>query len=97
MEWYASLGRSAEAIYYEESDWASARVIAMEMGRMLNAPRPSGQMLSAVWSAMGDLLSTEGQRRRLRFEIDRASATDEDTADDAAIIDLAQRLGAANE
>jgi len=93
MEWYDSLSRSAQALYFEPSDWQAARIVAMELGRMLNAGKPSGQLFAALWSATGDLLSTEGQRRRLRFEIDRAPAESDDT-DDAAIIDLAKRLGA---
>lgn len=96
MEWYDSLAESAQALYFEPSDWQTARIVAMELGRMLNAGKPSGQLFAALWTATGDLLSTEGQRRRLRFEIDRAPATEEDN-DDAAIIDLAARLGAVND
>jgi hypothetical protein len=96
MEWYASLSRSAQSLYFEPSDWQTARIVAMELGRMLNAGKPSGQLFTALWTATGDLLSTEGQRRRLRFEIDRAPAG-EDEDDDAAIIDLATRLGAVGE
>ncbi len=93
MDWYESLAESAQAAYFEPSDWHAARITAMELGRMLNAGKPSGQLFAALWTATGDLLSTEGQRRRLRFEIDRAPA-EEDDSDDAAIIDLAERLGA---
>lgn len=95
MDWYDSLSRSAQALYFEPSDWHLARITAMEMGRMLNQGKPSGQLFAALWAATGDLLSTEGQRRRLRFEIDRAPAQEED--DDAAIIDLATRLGVVGE
>lgn len=91
MEWYFSLSKSAQSQYFEESDWAAAQVVCMEMGRMLNAGKPSGQMFTAIWAAVGDLLSTEGQRRRLRFEIDRATAV-EDDGDDASILSLAERL-----
>jgi len=85
---------SEQAHYFEPSDWAAARMLAMEMGRMLNAGKPSGQLLAAVWAAMGDLLTTEGQRRRLRFEIDRGTPED-NRASNAAVIDLAKRLGMA--
>lgn len=70
-QWYASLKDSGQARYYEPSDWESARVLAHELGRMLNGVKPSGQMLSAVWSAMADLMTTEGSRRRVRLEIER--------------------------
>lgn len=91
MGWYASLAESAQSLYFEPSDWQLARVTAMELGRMLNQGKPSGQLFTALWTATGDLLSTEGQRRRLRFEIDRAPAQEDD--DDAAVIDIATRLG----
>lgn len=93
MSWYDSLSRSAQSLYFEPSDWHLARITAMELGRMLNQGKPSGQLFAALWAATGDLLSTEGQRRRLRFEIERAPAQ-EDDGNDAAIIDLARRLGA---
>lgn len=96
MEWYYSLERSAQSLYFEESDWRAAQVAAHEIGRMLNAGKPSGQLFTAIWSAMGDLLTTEGQRRRLRFEIDRAEAEEDDEVD-AVVIDLAKRLGASGE
>ena len=96
MEWYKSLAESAQAAYFEPSDWNMARITAMELGRMLNAGRPSGQLFAALWAATGDLLSTEGQRRRLRFEINRAPAEEDDT-DDAAILSLAERLRQAAE
>lgn len=96
MDMYASLAQSAQALYYEPSDWAYARMLTMETGRMLNAGKPSGQLLSAITSAWSDLLTTEGQRRRLRFEIDRAPAEEDDT-DDAAILSLADRLKSVGE
>lgn len=91
MEWYESLAESAQSLYFEPSDWQMARITAMELGRMLNASKPSGQLFAALWTATGDLLSTEGQRRRLRFEIDRAPAEEDDEVD-AAVIDLAKHL-----
>ncbi|GAA2609543.1 hypothetical protein GCM10010411_49770 [Actinomadura fulvescens] len=94
MDFYASLARSEQAHYFEPSDWQAARILTMELGRMLNAGKPSGQLYTALWSAMGDLLATEGQRRRLRFEIDRTPSGGEDKQN-AAVIDLAKRLGMA--
>lgn len=70
-QWYASLADSGQSRFYEPSDWQSARMLTHEMGRMLNAGRVSAQTLAAVWSAMGDMLSTEASRRRVRMEIER--------------------------
>lgn len=76
--WYASLAESGQAIFYEPSDWAAAVLVAFDMTRHLNARRVSSQMLAALWSAMGDLLTTEGARRRVRMEIDRNAGAEDD-------------------
>jgi hypothetical protein len=91
MSWYESLATSGQARYYEPSDWQSARMVAHEMGRMLNRREASGQLLSAVWSAMGDLLTTEAARRRTRMELERAQEADD--GDDADVIEIYGSLG----
>lgn len=91
MDWYASLAESGQARYYEPSDWQSARVAAHEMGRMLNRDQPSGQLLTAIWSAMADLLTTEAARRRTRLELERAQADDD--SEDADVIEIYKGLG----
>lgn len=90
MEWYESLAESGQARYFEPSDWQAARVVAYEIGRMLNRREASGQLLSSVWSAMGDLLSTEAARRRVRMEIDRGLAAEDEDAD---VVELYKGLG----
>ncbi len=69
--WYWSLSESGQALFYEPSDWAAARLVAFDLTRHLNSGRVSAQMLAALWSAMGDLLTTEAARRRVRIEIER--------------------------
>nr|WP_239153556.1 hypothetical protein [Virgisporangium aliadipatigenens] len=44
-------------------------------------------MLAALWSAMGDLLTTEAARRRVRMEIDRS--VDDGEADAARVAVMA--------
>jgi hypothetical protein len=70
-EWFASLGRSGQAAFYEASDWLAAKYVADTMSRGLRNSRPSAQLFAAVMSAMGDLLTTEGARRRARVELER--------------------------
>lgn len=89
--WYASLAESGQARYFEPSDWQAARVVAHEVGRMLNSGKASGQMLTAVWSAMSDLLTTEAARRRVRMEIERDKPADD--GPNAAVIQLRKGLG----
>lgn len=88
MEWYESLAESAQAQYFEPSDWQAARVVAHEIGRMLNRKDASGQLLTSVWSAMGDLLTTEAARRRVRVEIDRNGVEGDDEGE---VIELEYR------
>lgn len=73
--WFRSLATSGQARYFEPSDWQAARFVAEAMSRNLKAgQRFSAQLFQAVWSAMGDLLTTEGARRRVRIEIEREEA-----------------------
>ncbi|MEV6526878.1 hypothetical protein AB0M43_33600 [Longispora sp. NPDC051575] len=92
--WYASLAESGQALYFEPSDWQAARLLAFDLTRHLNAPRVSAQLLAAVWSAMGDLLTTEAARRRVRMEIERAPDDGADLAGVTALDDYRRALGA---
>ena len=76
-DWYVSLGESAQSRYYEPSDWQAARMVAFEISRMLSLEVPSPTMIKAIWSAMDALLTTEGSRRRVKIEIERAQASRE--------------------
>jgi hypothetical protein len=58
---------------YQPSDWATARYVAEAMSKNLNQGQHfSSVLFSAVIAASGDLLATEGSRRRLRLDLDRA-------------------------
>jgi len=69
---YSALIASAQAKYFEDSDWAYARFTLHFADKLLKSPRPSGQVLATVHSMMSDLLVSEGSRRRFRIEIERA-------------------------
>jgi hypothetical protein len=74
-DWYLSLRESGQAIFYEPSDWAMARYAAELMSRGLSSDRPpNGQYVSALDSVMARLLTTEGDRRRARIELERKPA-----------------------
>lgn len=99
-DWYCSLEHSGQSIYYEFSDWMTARMVAEQMSRELEdkfvavsdagepifvkAPIP-GQSMNAILKAMSSLLVTEGDRRRASLELNRA-ANDRD--EDAKILQL---------
>lgn len=91
--WYAALSRSGQSRWYEASDWAQAVYVAEVMSRSLTADRMSAPLFAAVISSSGNLLVTEGDRRRLRIELDRGAAVDEDEdASVAALSDFRARL-----
>lgn len=85
VDFWDSLGESAQARFYEPSDWQFARFTLHFADKLVKSGRPSSQMLAAVNSALNDLLVSEGQRRRVRMEIERAQAT-------AEVVDIAQVL-----
>lgn len=82
-QWYLALGKSGQKVFYENSDWAQAFYVAEAMNRSLRGGRLSGQLFSAILSASSDLLSTEGARRRMRVELERAALEGEVTVSDA--------------
>ncbi|MEV4783986.1 hypothetical protein AB0K53_00780 [Streptomyces tuirus] len=71
-DWYLSLRESGQAAFYEPSDWAVARYAADLMSKVLQSERgPNGQLVAALNSVMSSLLTTEGDRRRARMELER--------------------------
>ena len=69
--WFASLKESGQSQFYEPSDWAAALYVAEAMTKSLTASSFSAASFGAVWSAMSELLTTEGARRRVRLELER--------------------------
>lgn len=83
-DFYASLVDSAQARYYEPSDWQFARVTLHFLDQLVKSGRPSGQMLATVNTALSNLLVSEGDRRRVRIEIERGNGDQ-----DGKVIDVA--------
>ena len=67
-QWYRSLTRSGMADYYEQSDWATAAIIADGLTEYYK--RPTAMMLATLIQAMTSLGTTEGERRRMRIELE---------------------------
>ena len=93
-DWYSALGRSGQAQFFEASDWAQAQVWAHLLSVELFKDKPSAMMIAAWASGAAELLTTEGARRRMRIELERAMPSDpgEDHAD-ATVTDLTARIG----
>jgi len=80
-----SLGESAQNQYYEPSDWQYARFVLHFADGLIKSSRPSAQMFQGIHSALADLLVSEGSRRRVRMEIERANAQ-------ADVIDISEEF-----
>lgn len=93
-EWYDSLVDSGQSEFYEASDWSGAFYVAEVMARHLQAKRLSAQLFASIWAAMGELLTTEGARRRARIELEREDG-DQQPPGVTALDDYRKRLGAA--
>lgn len=101
MLWQAML-ESGQSDFYQSTDWAIAYSLCEDLTRykepQVNSKtgelyhKRSGQMLQTIYSAMGDLLLTEGQRRRIRMEL-AAPEDDETPASVTAIASYKQGLG----
>lgn len=76
QEMYDSLLESGQAKYYEPSDWQFARFTMIFINKLLRTSQPSAVMLQTVNSMLADLLFTEGQRRRVRMEVERNDSTE---------------------
>lgn len=73
--WYRSLKQSGQAKYFEASDWQAARFCAHVMTDHLNSGVLRAGMVQQIWAMMGDLLTTEADRRRVRLELARTPAS----------------------
>lgn len=85
--WYMALAESGQSRFYEPSDWAAAQYAAEAMTRNLNDRRFSAQLFTGIWSAMNDLLTTEGDRRRVRMELQRPPAAADEPGEGVTVLD----------
>ena len=80
----ASLATSGQAEFYEPSDWAFAFSLMDDLSYIKKAQerdeRRPAQMLQTVYTAFERLLVTEGDRRRVRLELERGGEPDVDPA-----------------
>lgn len=74
VELWESMAQSAQAEYYEPTDWAYAKFVLHHADQLLKNSRPSAQMFQGITSSFGDLLMSEGSRRRVAMEIERNKA-----------------------
>lgn len=67
--WFDSLKTSGQADYFQDSDWATAKIIADYL--TLWYDRPRAMDMANIFAMMGRLGTTEGDRRQiLRVELE---------------------------
>ncbi len=71
VDLFESLKDSAQSRFYEPSDWQFARITLHYLDKSLKQSSPSAMLLSSIDSMMTRLLLTEGDRRRMRLEVER--------------------------
>lgn len=89
QDWFRSLGESGQATFFEPSDVQTARYVAEAMSTNLAGEKFSSMLFAAVMSASGDLLATEGARRRLRVELQKPA--EPDAEQQSAVTSMAER------
>jgi hypothetical protein len=67
-QWYKSLSRSGMREFYELSDYEMARILCDAMTEYYK--RPTAMMLATILQGMTSLGVTEGERRRMRIELE---------------------------
>lgn len=93
-EWFSALGESGQVQFFEASDWAQAKVWAHLLSIELFKDKPSAMMIAAWQSGAAELLTTEGARRRMRIELERAVVVDPGQEhSNATVTDLMDRIG----
>lgn len=85
LAWYESLAKSGQSYWYEPSDWAEAVFLAEVMSDALLAGNINGPKLSAILGGSSRLMTTEGDRRRMRIELSKPTV---DADEDAAVTAL---------
>lgn len=87
-----SLKGSGQADFYQSSDWAFAFSLCEDLSYYKKSGKRSGQMLQTIYSAFERLLVTEGDRRRVRIELQEPEP-ETTSASVLAIADYKQDLG----
>jgi len=90
-QWYRSLSRSGMREFYELSDYEMARLLCDALTEYYK--RPTAMMLATILQGMTSLGVTEGERRRMRIELEDPKEA-ETSASLIAIDTYREQLGA---
>lgn len=73
---FDSLSQSGMAQFYEPSDWAFARLTCDLLSRSLLAEKLPAMLIGSLMADLQRLGVTEGDRRRMRVELERQEPTE---------------------
>jgi hypothetical protein len=90
LRFWDALRRSGQTQFFEPSDWAAAELVVIAIDTF--ASKPTALMLSSINSAMSNLLVTEGDRRRVRLELERGEVESEGAPDVSELAEYRRRL-----
>ena len=103
---YESVQKSGQVIWMEPSDWAALYLMCESISRDLNPQVVGiteegdvvkdtiplkGASLSSYLKAMASLMMLEGDRRRLRIELERKKRLDAAAEGGGVVVDIVQR------
>lgn len=70
---YNALKESGQADFFQQSDWAFAYSVCEDVSTLkfyqLSSGKPHAESMKALYNALGNLMFTEADRRRLRVEL----------------------------
>ncbi|WJN63101.1 terminase small subunit [Streptomyces phage phiScoe44] len=89
-----SVKASGQTAFYQQSDYAVLYSLCDDLSHFKKSGKRSSQMAQTIYSALGNLLVTEGDRRRARIELHEPE-DEGDTASVLAIADYKKDLGLA--
>ena len=89
-DWYTSLSTSAQAVFYEDSDWQTALAAGWLYDDWHHTRRAT--TFGEFRMLCSQLMATEGERRRARLESHR-NASEEEKRGAVAVSDYKARLG----
>jgi hypothetical protein len=84
---YASLSESGQALHYEPSDWALAGLVASWITDYDIAIKPPITLLRYILDGMATLMVSEGARRRVHMELERAGEEDDEVGEGVTAIE----------
>jgi hypothetical protein len=93
---YNGCRNSGQADFYQQSDIALLASLCDDLSYAKNRVQRSGQLLQTIYTNMSNLLVSEGDRRRVRIELDEPKQ-ETDSASLSLMSDYREGLGVTEE